>query len=94
MCKNIEVRQFTLKALIFRVLWPVVQVYNDTGRGNSVARSVEASLLSTVVTFARTIANGEFAGWPTTHQPVSTNCIYRLLNPEENSTYYIHIVST
>ena len=30
MCKNIELRLFILKAFIFRVLWLIVQVYNDT----------------------------------------------------------------
>jgi len=55
-----------------------------------VARRVEASLLSTVVTIARTIVNGEFAGWPTTHHPVSTNpdCLH-ILAPEPRRKFYI-----
>jgi len=86
MCENLELRlyiKFIIEGLIFRVLWPISQVCNDTSRGNSVARRVVASLLSTVVAFACTIANGEFAGWPTTHHPVSTkpDCLH-ILAPE------------
>src|SRR5258706_2869879 len=93
MCKNIELRlyiEFIIKVRIFRVLWPIVQVYNDTSRGNSVARRVEAPLLSTVVTIAHTIVNGEFTGWPTTHHPVSTNpdCLH-ILAPEPIRKFYI-----
>ena len=40
MCENIQLEsfiEFILKVLIFRVFWPITQVYNDTGRGNSAA---------------------------------------------------------
>ena len=41
MSENIQVRlcvKFILKIIIFRVLGPITQVYNDVSRGSSVAR--------------------------------------------------------
>src|SRR5258706_5704499 len=42
MCESIKQRlyiKFLFKVLIFRVLWPITQVYNEIGMGNSAARA-------------------------------------------------------
>ena len=81
-----------LKVLIFRVPWHIAQVYNDIGRGDSVARMSSRLLL---LPLHVPVPMGSLQGRPTT-QFIQTpiGCICWLLNPEEYSRYYIHILST